>query len=49
MRVSSDLVSLEGVIVLFIKNKEGSMNICFDYRYINHVIIKNKYPLLNDR
>ena len=31
--------------MLFVKNKDGSLRMCIDYRQLNKVIIKNKYPL----
>jgi hypothetical protein len=31
--------------VLFVKKKNGSMRLCVDYRALNEVTIKNKYPL----
>ncbi|XP_042396513.1 uncharacterized protein LOC121986624 [Zingiber officinale] len=31
--------------VLFIKKKDGSLRLCIDYRQLNAVTIKNKYPL----
>ena len=31
--------------VLFIKKKDGSMGLCIDYRELNKVTIKNRYPL----
>ena len=34
-----------GAPVLFVKKKEGSMRLCVDYRALNEVTIKNKYPL----
>ena len=38
-------VSPWGVPVLFIKKKDGTMRLCIDYRKLNQVTIKNKYPL----
>ena len=34
-----------GAPVLFVKKKDGSMRLCIDYRGINNVTIKDKYPL----
>ncbi|XP_070017120.1 uncharacterized protein [Nicotiana sylvestris] len=34
-----------GAPVIFVRNKDGSLRICIDYRQLNKVIIKNKYPL----
>ncbi|KAI3771736.1 hypothetical protein L6452_02903 [Arctium lappa] len=34
-----------GAPVLFVKKKDGSMRMYIDYRELNKVIIKNKYPL----
>ena len=34
-----------GAPVLFVKNKDGSPRLCIDYRGLNKVIVKNKYPL----
>ena len=34
-----------GSPVLFVKKKDGSMRLCIDYRGLNQVIVKNKYPL----
>ena len=32
--------------VLFVKKKDGTLQMCIDYRQINKVTVKNKYPLL---
>ncbi|KAG8491584.1 hypothetical protein CXB51_014656 [Gossypium anomalum] len=39
-----------GAPVLFVKKKDGTMRLCIDYRQLNKVTIKNKYPLprIND-
>ncbi|KAG8478880.1 hypothetical protein CXB51_028735 [Gossypium anomalum] len=34
-----------GAPVLFVKKKDGSIRLCIDYRQLNKVTIKNKYPL----
>jgi hypothetical protein len=38
-------VSPWGAPVLFVKNKDGTLRLCIDYRQLNKVTIKNKYPL----
>ena len=38
-------VSPWGAPVLFMKKKDGSMILCIDYRELNKLTIKNKYPL----
>ena len=35
-----------GAPMLFVKKKDGSMRLCMDYRQLNKVTVKNKYPLL---
>ena len=34
-----------GAPILFVKKKDGSFRMCIDYRKLNQVTIKNKYPL----
>jgi hypothetical protein len=34
-----------GCPALFVKKKDGSLRLCVDYRPLNEVTIKNKYPL----
>ena len=34
-----------GVPVLFVKKKDGSLKLCINYRGLNDITIKNKYPL----
>ena len=34
-----------GAPVLFVKKKDETMRMCIDYRELNKVTIKNKYPL----
>jgi hypothetical protein len=38
-------VSLWGAPVLFVKKKDGTLRLCIDFRQLNKVTIKNKYPL----
>jgi hypothetical protein len=32
--------------MLFVEKKDGTRRMCIDYRSLNEVTIKNKYPLL---
>ena len=38
-------VSPWGAPVSFVKKKDGSMRMCIDYRQLNKVTIRNKYPI----
>lgn len=41
---SAECFSLGGP-VLFVKKKDGSLQLCVDYRELNKVTIRKKYPL----
>nr|GEZ31081.1 retrotransposon protein, putative, Ty3-gypsy subclass [Tanacetum cinerariifolium] len=34
-----------GALVLFVKKKDGSFQMCIDYRQLNKLTVKNRYPL----
>ncbi|GKF25799.1 putative reverse transcriptase domain-containing protein, partial [Tanacetum coccineum] len=34
-----------GALVLFVKKKDGSFRMCIDYRELNNLAVKNRYPL----
>lgn len=34
-----------GAPILFVKKKDGSLRLCVDYRGLNNITIKNRYPL----
>ena len=38
-------VSMWGAPTLFVKKNDGTLRLCIDYRQLNKVTIKNKYPL----
>ena len=43
-------VSPWGAPILFVRKKYGTLRLCIDYRQLNKVTVKNKYPLprIND-
>jgi hypothetical protein len=38
-------VSPWGALVLFVRNKDGTLRLCIDFRQFNKVVFKNKYSL----
>lgn len=38
--------ALYGAPILFQKKQDGSLRMCVDYRALNKVTVKNKYPVL---
>ena len=38
-------ISPYGAPILFVKKKNGSLRMCVDYRALNRITVKNKYPL----
>jgi hypothetical protein len=38
-------VSPWGALVLFVKKNDGTLRLCIDFRQLNKVTVKNKYPL----
>ena len=34
-----------GVLVIFVKNKDGTLRLCIDYNHLNKMTIKNRYTL----
>lgn len=44
-RVIRPSVSLFSISVLLVKKKDGNWPICLDYRALNTIIVKDKYPI----
>jgi len=44
-RLIKPSVSPWGASMLFVKNKDRTLRLCIDYRMLNKVTIKNRYPL----
>jgi hypothetical protein len=44
------IVSPWGTLLLFVKNKDGMLRLCIDFRQLNNSIVKNKYhvPRIDD-
>jgi hypothetical protein len=38
-------VSPWGAPILFVKKKDGTLILCIDFRHLNKVTVRNKYPL----
>jgi hypothetical protein len=38
-------VSPWGAPILFIKNKDGTLSLCINFKNLNNSTVKNKYPL----
>ena len=45
MGIFTPILSPWGAPMLFVKNKDGTLRLCIDFRKLNKETIKNKYPL----
>ncbi|GJU67894.1 putative reverse transcriptase domain-containing protein [Tanacetum coccineum] len=44
-RATIDRHTKQGAPVLFVKKKDGSKRLCINYRELNRITVRNKYPL----
>ena len=45
LRLIRPSVSPWGAPVIFVKKKDGSLQLCIDYKDLNHAMVKNRYPM----
>lgn len=44
-RIIQEITSMFASPIILVKNKDGSWRMCVDYRRLNEITIKNKYPI----